>query len=169
MARYFRFEPFSTLNPTLNNTAYGWMIGEFSLFRNGARIDWPDGTSNRVTTVGGSFNTNNNSRKGNLANNKTDDPNNGTVAGTLERFFMLMSPSYAQIDAGENVEFDAYGFWSAAGGGYDTRLPTGWRVWISQDGSSWELLDARADMDDELTPAEYTLQGPWNVTRKFRS
>ena len=167
VARYFRFEPFSTLNPTLNNTAYGWMIGEFSLFRNGARIDWPDGTSNRVTTVGGSFNTNNNSRKGNLANNKTDDPNNGTVAGTLERFFMLMSPSYAQIDAGENVAFDAYGFWSAAAGGYDTRLPTGWRVWISQDGSSWELLDARADMDDELTPAEYTLQGPWNVTRKF--
>ena len=167
VARYFRFEPFSTLNPTLNNTAYGWMIGEFSLFRNGARIDWPDGTSNRVTTVGGSFNTNNNSRKGNLANNKTDDPNNGTVAGTLERFFMLMSPSYAQIDAGENVEFDAYGFWSAAAGGYDTRLPTGWRVWISQNGSSWELLDARADMDDELTPAEYTLQGPWNVTRKF--
>ena len=166
-ARYFRFEPFSTLDPTSGDTAYGWMVGEFSLFRNGARIDWPNGTSDRVTQEGGLLSTGNNSRLANIANNRTNDPNNGNNTGTLERFFVTRSPSYAQIDAGENVAFDAYGFWSAAGGGSEARLPTGWRVWISQDGSSWELLDTRAGMDDELTRTNYTLQGPWNVTRKF--
>jgi hypothetical protein len=166
-ARYFRFEPFSTLDPTDEDTAYGWMVSEFSLFRNGARIDWPDGTANRVTIVGGTISHSNNSHENRFANNLMDDPNLGNNTATLERCFVLRSPSYAQVDAGENVAFDAYGFWSAAGGSSVARLPTGWRVWISQDGSSWELLDARADMDDELTPANYTLQGPWNVTRKF--
>ena len=166
-ARYFRFEPFSTLDPTDEDTAYGWMVSEFSLFRNGARIDWPDGTANRVTIVGGTISHSNNSHENRFANNLMDDPNHGNNTATLERCFVLRSPSYAQVDAGENVAFDAYGFWSAAGGSSVARLPTGWRVWISQDGSSWELLDARADMDDELTPANYTLQGPWNVTRKF--
>ena len=80
---------------------------------------------------------------------------------------MTEYPSYAQIDAHRNVAFDAYGFWSSAGGGYEGRIPTGWRVWASQDGVDWQLIDAKADMKGSITVREYALQGPWNVARKF--
>ena len=164
-ARYFRFEPFSTSNPQLSNVSYGWMISEFSLFRNGERLDWPSDAT--VSVVGGTVADTNNSKVRNLINNLTADPDNGKVQGKVERCFVTEYPSYAQIDAHRNVAFDAYGFWSSAGGGYDGRIPTGWRVWASQDGVDWQLIDAKADMKGSITVREYALQGPWNVARKF--
>ena len=164
-ARYFRFEPFSTSNPQLSNVSYGWMISEFSLFRNGERLDWPSDAT--ATVVGGTVSDTNNSKVRNLINNLTADPDNGKVQGKVERCFVTEYPSYAQIDAHRNVAFDAYGFWSSAGGGYDGRIPTGWRVWASQDGVDWQLIDAKADMKGSITVREYALQGPWNVARKF--
>ena len=164
-ARYFRFEPFSTSNPQMSNVSYGWMISEFSLFRNGERLDWPSDAT--VTVVGGAVADTNNSKVRNLINNLTEDPDNGNVQGKVERCFVTEYPSFAQIDARRNVAFDAYGFWSSAGGGYEGRIPTGWRVWASQDGVDWQLIDAKANMKGSITVRAYTVQGPWNVTRKF--
>ena len=141
------------------------MISEFSLFRNGERLDWPSDAT--ATVVGGTVSDTNNSKVRNLINNLTADPDNGKVQGKVERCFVTEYPSYAQIDAYRNVAFDAYGFWSSAGGGYDGRIPTGWRVWASQDGVDWQLIDAKADMKGSITVREYALQGPWNVARKF--
>ena len=167
VARYFRFEPFSTRQPNVNNVAYGWNISEFGLFRAGERVEWPAETSNRVTIVGGEVSYANNSRPGNVANNVTNDVSNGSDVRTLERCFVTRFPSYAQIDAGEDLTFDSYGFCAAASGGWDYRMPNGWRVWASRNGTDWQILDARIVSDSELKLAQYALQGPWNVAKKY--
>jgi len=167
VARYFRFEVFSTRQPNVNDVAYGWNISEFGLFRDGVRVEWPANTSDRVTVFGGAVSVNNNSRPGNIANNATNDVNNGQTPGTYERCFATRLPSYAEIDAGEFLTFDSYGFWASVGGGWDYRMPNGWRVWASQNGTDWQILDARIVSDSELRLAEYALQGPWNLAKKY--
>ena len=78
-----------------------------------------DDGSLRVTIVGGEVSYANNSRPGNVANNVTNDVNNGADVRTLERCFVTRFPSYAEIDAGEDLTFDSYGFCAAASGGWN--------------------------------------------------
>lgn len=137
-ARYFRFQPHETYDPTHSNVSYGWMVSEFALFRNGERLDWPEGTT--PTLFGGGLNTGNGSALEKICNNATS----GSLdLAKLERVFVTQMPSYVVLDAGEGNEltFDAYGFYSAANGGRDERVPTAWTFSVSEDGRTWYVVD----------------------------
>ncbi len=160
-ARYFRFQPNETYDPTADVYAYGWMISEFSLFRNGARVDWPaDATP---TLMGSSLNTSNGSILKNFCNNVCTGE---LVQARVERVFVNQLPSYVTVDAGEEVTFDAYGFFSAALGGRDARVPTAWTFSVSSDGTTWHVVDDQAGRRD-IVHAEYAFQGQYSVANRF--
>lgn len=161
-ARYFRFAPHETYDPLGYEHGYGWMVSEFSLFRKAARVNWPAGTS--ATVTGGAVNENNGSNVKNICNNVTD----GRVdSAPFERIFVTQMPSWVEIDAGEEVVFDGYGFYSAASGGYTQRIPVSWTFSISADGTTWHEVDNRVQERETVTLKEYTLQGIWSVADKF--
>lgn len=161
-ARYFRFAPHETYNPSGSQYGYGWMVAEFALFRNGARVDWPAGAS--ATVTGGKMNTVNGSKVQNLCDNVV---NGGFENSTLHRTFATQMPSWAVIDAGEEVVFDGYGFYSAALGGYSERIPVSWTFSVSTDGTTWHEVDNRVQERSAVKVKEYTLQGIWSVADKF--
>ncbi|MGN0852812.1 MAG: autotransporter-associated beta strand repeat-containing protein [Kiritimatiellia bacterium] len=161
-ARYFRFAPHETYNPQGYENGYGWMVSEFALFRKTARVDWPAGTS--ATVTGGAVNGNNGSAVERICNNFTD----GLIdTSPYERTFVMQMPSWVEIDAGEEVVFDGYGFYSAASGGYPQRIPVSWTFSVSSDGTTWHEVDNRVQERANVTLKEYTLQGIWSVADKF--
>ncbi len=162
-ARYFRFQPHETYDPTRSNVSYGWMVSEFALFRNGERLDWPEGTT--PTLFGGGLNTGNGSALEKICNNATS----GSLdLPKLERVFVTQMPSYVVLDAGEGNEltFDAYGFYSAANGGRDERVPTAWTFSVSEDGRTWYVVDEQVGQR-EIVIGDYALQGPWSVADRY--
>ncbi len=160
-ARYFRFQPNETYDPTADVYAYGWMISEFSLFRNGARVDWPaDATP---TLMGSSLNTSNGSVLKNFCNNVCTGE---LVQARVERVFVNQLPSYVTMDAGEEVTFDAYGFFSAALGGRDARVPTAWTFSVSSDGTTWHVVDDQVGRRN-IVRDEYAFQGKYSVANRF--
>ena len=161
-ARYFRFAPHETYSPLDYENGYGWMVSEFALFRDGARVDWPAGAS--ATVTGGDMNTSNGSAVSKLCDNVTTG---GTDNSTLHRVFVTQMPSWAEIDAGEEVAFDGYGFYSAAGGGFLNRIPVSWTFSVSSDGTTWHEVDNRVQERSAVKVEQYTLQGIWSVADKF--
>lgn len=162
-ARYFRFQPHETYDPTHSNFSYGWMVSEFALFRNGERLDWPEGTT--PSLFGGELNTNNGSALEKICNNATSG---GLDLATLERVFVTQMPSFVILDAGEGNEltFDAYGFYAAASGGRDERIPTAWTFSVSEDGKTWHVVDEQVGQR-EIVKTDYALQGPWSVAGRY--
>lgn len=157
-ARYFRFTPHATWDPTVDGNAYGWMVSEFSLYRNGSRQDWPDGVS--ATLTGGDLNPYNGSAVSHFCDNVITG---GTVQAEVHRCFVTEMPSYITVDAGEEVSFDAYTFFAAAGGCYWQRIPTAWTLSVSSDGSTWYDADSRVVSPDSLTKQYYAQQGLYQV------
>ncbi|MGN0846383.1 MAG: autotransporter-associated beta strand repeat-containing protein, partial [Kiritimatiellia bacterium] len=160
-ARYFKFQPHETYDMNAGDTAYGWMISEFALFRDGERVDWPTGTT--PTLFGGGLNTNNGSKLENICDNVTTGGGDGN---SIHRVFVTRMPTFVTIDAGEEVAFDAYGFYSAAAGGVLERIPTAWTVSISADGTSWTVIDARAG-ERNIKANSYALQGIWSIANRY--
>ena len=161
-ARYFRFAPHETYNPSGSQYGYGWMVAEFALFRNGTRVDWPKGAS--ATITGGKVNGDNGSKVEHLCDNVVSG---GFQNDTLHRTFVTQMPSWAVIDAGEEVVFDGYGFYSAALGGYSERIPVSWTFSVSTDGTTWHEVDNRVQERSAVKVEQYTLQGIWSVADKF--
>lgn len=133
-SRYFMFQVKETANPDRpnDNNAYGWEAAEISLYKDGERVDWPAATT--ITAVGGTVNANNNSRITNLVNNVVWEPTGGaTGEGSIaERAFITEVPSYVVIDAGEELEFDSYAFYSTnPGGTFTARIPKAWNFGIT--------------------------------------
>ena len=162
-ARYFRFQPHETYDPTHSNVSYGWMVSEFALFLNGERLDWPEGTT--PSLFGGELNTNNGSALEKICNNATSGE---LDLVTLERVFVTQMPSFVILDAGEGNEltFDAYGFYAAANGGCNERIPTAWTFSVSEDGKTWHVVDEQVGQR-EIVKKDYALQGPWSVAGRY--
>lgn len=129
-ARYFRFTP--TSYP--GDDAYNLAMSEFVLLDGaGSVVAWPQGTTvTSDSTALGSY-----------------LPLSALVDGLRDQKCIVATPSqlrypYIQIDAGQSVEFAAYGWWSSTYSGGDTmRISTGWTVETSADGQSWVLFDRR--------------------------
>ena len=149
-ARHFRFAPFDTQKRD-TEFAFGWQISEFSLYRNGARVDWSGATA---TLCGGS------AQDGDVSVARVVDNDASASTG---RFLAKSLPSYIDIDAGTEVEFDAYGF-SSCGDNHD-RSPSGWRLFVSADGTSWHCVDVRQGVPGPS--GAWQSQGPWSVAWKF--
>ncbi len=157
-SRYFRFTPHATWDPTTDQNCYGWQVSEFSLYRDGERLDWPAGTTPRL--VGGTMHTENGSALSKFCDNVITG---GTDNATLHRCFVRTMPSSVTVDAGEEVTFDAYTFFSAAGGCYWNRIPTAWTLAVSTNGTDWLDVDSRVVSPSDLTKATYTQQGLYSV------
>lgn len=160
-ARYFKFQPHETYDPTYSGVSYGWMLSEFALFKNGERVDWPVGTT--PTLKGGGLNTSNGSSLQNICDNEVSG---STEQTQLERVFVTQMPSYVTIDAGSEVVFDAYGFYSAAGGGNPDRIPTAWTVSVSADGTNWTVIDEQIGRRN-IVRGDYKLQGLYSVADRY--
>ena len=157
-AKYFRFRPFATTGGK-SDTSYGWQIAELSLYRNGQVVPW----SNALAWVtGADVNKNNNSKETNCVNNVKVG---GTADSELERCFVTRYPSFLGINAGEEVEFDAWGFTSSAGGGASERVPTDFDFSVSADGQVWTVVSTVSN--HQVIKGNYQDQGPWSVGGVF--
>lgn len=157
-AKYFRFRPFATTGGK-SDTSYGWQIAELSLYRNGLVVPW----SNALAWVtGADVNKNNNSKETNCVNNVKVG---GTADSELERCFVTRYPSFLGINAGEEVEFDAWGFTSSAGGGASERIPTDFDLSVSEDGKTWTVVSTV--LNHQVIKGNYQDQGPWSVGGVF--
>ena len=67
------------------------------------------------------------------------------------------------VDAGEELTFDAYTFFSAAGGCNWQRIPTAWTLAISTNGTDWCDIDSRVVSPSTLSQADYAQQGMYSV------
>ena len=160
-ARHFRFTPHATLNPAYDQNAYGWQVSEFSLYRNGARVDWPAGTTPRQ--IGGVVH-NNNSALSRFCDNVITG---GMDAATQHRCFVTKMPSCVTVDAGEELTFDAYTFFSVADAYRLHRLPTAWTLAISTNGTDWCDIDSRVVSPDALSQDMYAQQGLYPVENVY--
>jgi len=157
-ARHFRFTPHATWDPSSDVNAYGWQVSEFSLYRNGERVDWPAGA--KPTLRGGEMHTVNGSALSKFCDNVITG---GTDNATLHRCFVRTMPSYVTVDAGEELTFDAYTFFSAAGGCNWQRIPTAWTLAVSTNGTDWCDIDSRVVSPSTLSQAYYAQQGMYSV------
>ena len=81
----------------------------------------------------------------------------------VHRCFVRNLPSYVTVDAGEEMTFDAYTFFSAAGGCYWQRIPTAWTLAVSTNGTDWVDVDSRVVSPNDLSKANYAQQGLYSV------
>ena len=157
-ARHFRFTPHATWDPASDVNAYGWQVSEFSLYRDGERVDWPAGAT--PVLRGGEMHTVNGSALSKFCDNVITG---GTDNATLHRCFVRTMPSYVTVDAGEELTFDAYTFFSAAGGCNWQRIPTAWTLAVSTNGTDWCDIDSRVVSPSTLSQAYYAQQGMYSV------
>ncbi len=157
-ARHFRFTPHATWDPSSDVNAYGWQVSEFSLYRGGERVDWPAGA--KPVLRGGEMHTHNGSALSKFCDNVITG---GTDNATLHRCFVRTMPSYVTVDAGEELTFDAYTFFSAAGGCNWQRIPTAWTLAVSTNGTDWCDIDSRVVSPSTLSQANYAQQGMYSV------
>ena len=159
-ARYFRFAPHETYQKYGNQYNFGWHMNEFSLFRNGVRHSWSSSATVKLFGC-------NETRSDTSGREKLVDNIVGAAPGGVENRAMFDGlPSYIDIDAGEEVEFDAYGYTGCKN--YWARLPAAWKFYVSSDGVEWHLADSQADVRDELdVQTEYGNQGPWSIADRY--
>lgn len=171
-ARYFRLHVYETQNPNASSSAYGWQMAEFSLWKGGVRLQWPITTA-EPTLAGSTLVTSHNSRLTNLVNNVIWAEGGGRVgdgAPEPERTFVSTLPSHVTIDAGREIEFDAYSFTTTGNpGNQNDRLPKAWKLEISEDGEEFVGVD---DVGNYTVPAPvlaeaYQTVGPFDVALKF--
>jgi len=156
-ARYLRFTPHETVAWVVPGDpyAYGWQVSEFNLYRNGVRLAWDGATAsgtNNCAAVG----------SGSSFAKLVDNIRSGE--GGVNRLFCSSLTGSVVIDAGAAVEFDAYGFTSAAD--YMTRLPCSWTLEASVDGTNWEIID-QTHRAGGLATTGYTDCGPWSLANTF--
>lgn len=153
-AQYFKFDPFDTRNTSMTeDNAYGWSISELNLYYKGERVDWPSDAGAVFSGSSGAGAAVNNVRTG---------------SGLSERIFATEVPRYLYVNAHRVITFDAYGWTTTGGSRYSERMPKSWRLWISNDGRNWTLVDTRVDLkDSDFTIREYVDQGPWNLSDRF--
>mgnify|MGYP003310132925 CR=1 FL=1 len=170
-ARYFRFVVRETADPESTETpySYGWSLAEIGLMKDGARVNWPENVA--VSCFGGSVNGNNNSKVSNLCNNIVWEKDLCTNLKTREICFVQEFPSYVKIDAGKEMEFDAYSLVST-GTSVDLRcrLPKSWSFQVSADGETWCSLDevgAYVPGVDYTITEVYQEMGPFAVAAKY--
>ena len=173
-SRYFMFKVLETANPDRDQYSYGWELAEISLYRDGERVSWPDGTT--IVSAGGSVNGNSNSRLTNLVNNVVWEPDGRatTENPNAERTFVMEMPSFVVIDAGEELEFDAYAFVSTSSALVNTdRIPKAWTFGIATSNDSndnFVTIDSAGNytpgVDYVITQA-YQRLGPFDVASKF--
>lgn len=173
-SRYFMFKVLETAKPERNQNSYGWELAEISLYKDGERVSWPDGTT--INSAGGTVNGNSNSRLTNLVNNIVWEPDGrATVENpNAERTFVTEMPSFVVIDAGEELEFDAYALVSTSMNLINTdRLPKAWTFGIATSNDSndnFETIDSVGNytpgVDYVITQA-YQRLGPFDVASKF--
>ena len=156
-ARHFRFTPHATLNPAYDGNAFGWQVSEFSLYRDGARVDWPAET--KPKQIGGVVH-NTNSALSRFCDNVITG---GMDSATQHRCFVTKMPSSVTVDAGEELTFDAYTFFSVADGYRLHRLPTAWTLAVSTNGTDWCDIDSRVMSSDALSQDMYAPQGMYSV------
>ena len=147
-ARYFRFEVCETLT---HDDQYV-QFAELNLYRNGTRVDWPKGTT---------------------ATTKSSDVRSNLIVDNVrtlddkesrdQRVIQSMLPYVVEIDAGETLSFDAFGY-TSTGGGYFNRMPKSWRL-MTRDSTSegWRTAQVHSGTADEFVQANYTDQGPWTT------
>ena len=174
-ARYFRLRVYETQNPNGDANSYGWQVAEVSLWKNGARLIWPITTAEPVL-VGSGMLTSHNSRLTNLVNNVIwaegdgDMGNEATGEGEPERTFITRMPSFVVIDAGQEIEFDAYSFTTTGeAASQNNRLPKSWRFQGSLDGSDYYSIDevgCYVAPPDVMT-GSYKTVGPFSVADRF--
>lgn len=133
-SRYFKFVPFQTKRQGTEGN-WGWEISEFSLYRNGERIPWTDKAKATMPSE--------------LLYTGAGDPM-GVINNTWinskgsDRVYPCKWPAELVIDAGEVTEFDAYAYHTSV---YQSaRSPTGWNLYLSDNGSDWTLADTRTDV-----------------------
>ena len=171
-ARYFRLHVYETQNPNAASTAYGWQMAEFSLWKDGVRLQWPITTA-EPTLSGSTLMTSHNSLLTNLVNNVIWAEGDGMVAENTpepERTFVNRLPSYVTIDAGQEIEFDAYSFTTTGNpGNQNDRLPRAWKLAISEDGETFASVDEVGDytVPASALAAAYQTVGPFEVASKF--
>jgi hypothetical protein len=147
-------------------------MAEFSLWKDGKRLLWPITTAEPVLE-GSTFLTSRNSALTNLVNNIIwAEGGAALIEGgpDPERLVVNRLPSYVTIDAGQEIEFDAYSFTTTGNpGNQNDRLPKSWRLAISSDGSAFTPID---DVGAYVPPAEvlatpYQTVGPFPLSSKF--
>ena len=173
-SRYFLFKVLETARPDRDQYSYGWELAELSLYKDGARVPWPDGTT--ISSAGGTVNGNNNSRLTSLVNNIVWEPDGRATAANpnAERTFVTEMPSFVVINAGEELEFDAYAFVSTSSElVYTDRIPKAWTFGIATSNDSndnFETIDSVGNytpgVDYVITQA-YQRLGPFDVSSKF--
>lgn len=146
-ARYFRFSPSARRGGnSLAEQDFGLAISEFDLYREGARIPWgaeATATSDAIYYAPG--------------------PETAIDNDFTTRSYSRVCPYALTIDAGRDVVFDAYGFH------HDTvstaRAPVSWRLFVSDDGSTWHEADAVKDAP--LAHGVMEAEGPWPVAGRW--
>lgn len=147
-ARYFRFEVCETLT---HGDQYV-QFAELNLYRNGMRVDWPTATA---------------------ATTKSSDVQSNLIVDNVrtlddkesrdQRVIQSMLPYVVEIDAGETLAFDAFGY-TSTGGGYFNRMPKSWRLMTRNSTSEgWRTAQVHSGTADEFVQANYTDQGPWTT------
>jgi len=171
-ARYFRLRVYETQRPDAGANAWGWQMAEFSLWKDGKRLLWPITTAEPVLE-GSTLLTSHNSALTNLVNNIVWAEGDADLKDNWpdpERTVVQRLPSYVDIDAGQEIEFDAYSFTTTGNpGNQNDRLPKSWRLAISSDGSAFTPID---DVGAYVPPAEvlatpYQTVGPFPLSAKF--
>lgn len=149
-ARYFRFAPFDTQNRN-GEYWFGWQASEISIYHKGARLDWESGAT--VKLIGCQTQDSDQTTVNRLIDN-------GTASG---RFMAKSLPSYVDIDAGGQVLFDAYGFFSCPDN--QQRSPSGWKLFVSNDKVNWYCVDTQSGVPQPKAGNQE--QGPWSLAGKI--
>ena len=145
-ARYFRFEVCQTLSA---NDSYV-QLAELNLYRNGSRVAWPDG----ATVVSTSCSDKSNKLVNNIR--AQADPESRD-----ERILQNGLPYFIEVDAGEALEFDAFGY-TSTGGGFFGRMPKTWMLLAKENADDgWQVVQRKDGDASEFTQNNYTDQGPW--------
>ena len=157
-AQHFRIKVFETQRPDRDNYSYGWQVLEFSLWKNGERVVWPENPS--MSFLGASVT----GELKNLVDNVYTGDNS-------TRIFPQIVPSYVTFNVGEAVDFDAYSFTIFTDDYSVDRAPKSWILEISQDGENWTVVDSVGGWT--MTPslinqtASNRQMGPFNVASKY--
>ena len=170
-ARYFRFTCFETFygwNFESDNSK-GWCVSELSLRKNGELVDWPTDNANFSVSAkaGLTLWTASGSADAKFADNiRTAEE--AAAAGIQNRALYSNGLGYIQIDAGEELEFDAYSLWTPPPANAVKRLPRGWMLRVSANGINWHTIDVHRPAEGDKCPSDsYREYGPFSLRDRW--